>query len=66
MILAIGLWGNPNRFNVPGDSLDHVGNRLVDPAGHPGEHVVIVGAGDSAIENGTELAGAAISRSRGR
>jgi CRP-like cAMP-binding protein/thioredoxin reductase len=50
VVLAIGTQGNPRRLAVPGEDLEHVSGRLVDPDAHEGEDVVVVGAGDSAIE----------------
>lgn len=50
VIVAVGTQGNPRRLKVPGEELPHVGDRLVDPDAHVGEDVVVIGAGDSALE----------------
>jgi CRP-like cAMP-binding protein/thioredoxin reductase/ferredoxin-like protein FixX len=50
VVLAIGTQGNPRSLGVPGEDLPHVSHRLVDPAEVEGEDVVVVGAGDSALE----------------
>ncbi len=50
VILAVGTQGNPNRLGVPGEDLPHVKTRLVDPKDHENEDIVVIGAGDSALE----------------
>jgi CRP-like cAMP-binding protein/thioredoxin reductase/Fe-S-cluster-containing hydrogenase component 2 len=56
VVLAIGTRGNPRRLGAPGEELPHVSPRLVDPAAHRGEDVLVVGAGDSALEVAIALA----------
>lgn len=50
VILAIGIQGNPRRLTVPGASLPHVSTKLSDPTLYENEHILMVGAGDAAIE----------------
>jgi CRP-like cAMP-binding protein/thioredoxin reductase/Fe-S-cluster-containing hydrogenase component 2 len=50
VVLAMGTQGNPRKLGVPGDSLPHVLYRLVDPAQHSEQDILVVGAGDSALE----------------
>ncbi|MGD2115434.1 MAG: cyclic nucleotide-binding domain-containing protein [Acidobacteriota bacterium] len=50
VVLALGTQGNPRKLGVPGEDLPHVTDRLVDPAEHRDRDVVVVGAGDSALE----------------
>lgn len=50
VVLAVGTQGNPRRLGVPGEDLPQVSNRLIDPDAHRDEDVVVVGAGDSALE----------------
>src|SRR5687767_4200546 len=50
VVLAMGTQGNPRRLGVPGDDLPHVLYRLVDPAEHQDQDILVVGAGDSALE----------------
>ncbi|WP_101757808.1 cyclic nucleotide-binding domain-containing protein [Oceanicoccus sp. KOV_DT_Chl] len=55
VILAIGLEGNPRKLGVPGEDLPLVQYTLDDPAAHQDEMILVVGAGDSAIENALGL-----------
>ena len=50
VVLAMGTQGNPRKLGVPGDALPHVLYRLVDPAEHQDQDILVVGAGDSALE----------------
>jgi thioredoxin reductase/Fe-S-cluster-containing dehydrogenase component/CRP-like cAMP-binding protein len=56
IVLAIGVQGNPRKLGVPGDNLPCVFNTLDSAADHKNEAIVIVGAGDSAIEDALALA----------
>jgi thioredoxin reductase/Fe-S-cluster-containing hydrogenase component 2/CRP-like cAMP-binding protein len=56
IVLAIGLEGNPRRLGVAGDDLRGVEYHLDDPRAYVDERIVVVGAGDSAIENALALA----------
>lgn len=55
VVLAIGLEGNPRKLGVPGEDFPLVQYTLDDPSAHQDETVVVVGAGDSAIENALGL-----------
>ena len=55
VVLAIGVQGNPRRLEVPGDDLPCVQYTLDDPDEYRDEAVVVVGAGDAAIENALGL-----------
>jgi CRP-like cAMP-binding protein/Fe-S-cluster-containing hydrogenase component 2/thioredoxin reductase len=57
VILALGTQGNPRRLGVPGEELPHVQTRLVDPDEVDGRDVLVVGAGDSALEVALSLCG---------
>jgi CRP-like cAMP-binding protein/thioredoxin reductase/Fe-S-cluster-containing hydrogenase component 2 len=50
VILAMGTQGNPRKLGVPGEDMPHVRYRLVDPAQHRDQDLLVVGAGDSALE----------------
>jgi len=56
VIIAIGRTGNFRKLNVPGEGLDKVSNRLIDPRGFSGKRVMVVGGGDSALEAAISLA----------
>lgn len=56
IILAVGKRGKPNQLGIPGEDAAHVQHRLVDPSGHTGRSVVVVGGGDSAVEAAVSLA----------
>jgi CRP-like cAMP-binding protein/thioredoxin reductase/Fe-S-cluster-containing hydrogenase component 2 len=50
VVLAMGTQGNPRKLGCPGEDLPHVRYRLVDPAEHQDQDILVVGAGDSALE----------------
>ena len=56
IILGIGVQGNPRKLGVAGDDADFVQYTLDNPDAHQEETIVIVGAGDAAIENAVVLA----------
>ncbi len=56
VIIAIGRSGNYRTLNVPGEDLDKVSNRLHDPAVFNQKQVMVVGGGDSSLENAIALA----------
>ncbi|HET9482808.1 MAG TPA: cyclic nucleotide-binding domain-containing protein [Xanthomonadales bacterium] len=56
VVLGIGLQGNLRKLGVPGEDLEHVQYQLDDPGEYEGETIVVVGAGDAAIENAVALA----------
>jgi CRP-like cAMP-binding protein/thioredoxin reductase len=57
VVLAIGTQGNPRRLGAPGEELPHVTAYLSDPDEFQGQDMVVVGAGDSALETVIALAG---------
>jgi Fe-S-cluster-containing hydrogenase component 2/thioredoxin reductase len=56
VVLAIGLEGNPRKIGAPGDDLPGIQYQLDDPKEFLDETVLVVGAGDAAIENALALA----------
>jgi CRP-like cAMP-binding protein/thioredoxin reductase/Pyruvate/2-oxoacid:ferredoxin oxidoreductase delta subunit len=56
IVLAIGLQGNLRKLGVEGESLEGVQYQLDDPKEYEDETIVVVGAGDAAIENALALA----------
>jgi CRP-like cAMP-binding protein/Fe-S-cluster-containing hydrogenase component 2/thioredoxin reductase len=55
VVLGIGLQGNVRKLGVPGEDLPFVQYQLDDPDEYSGETIVVVGAGDAAIENAVAL-----------
>ena len=55
IILAIGLQGNLRKLGCAGEALPIVQYQLDDPAEYADETIVVVGAGDAAIENAIAL-----------
>jgi CRP-like cAMP-binding protein/thioredoxin reductase/Fe-S-cluster-containing hydrogenase component 2 len=56
LILAIGVQGNLRKLGVAGEDLEGVQYQLDDPDEYVDETIVVVGAGDAAIENALALA----------
>lgn len=50
VLLTIGRRGTPRQLGVPGEDLPKVVYRLIDPEDYKGQHVLVVGGGDSALE----------------
>lgn len=57
VVLAIGAMGIPRPLGAPGEDLPHVNYRLGDPDAFEDMDIIVVGAGDAAIENALALAG---------
>lgn len=55
VVMAIGVQGTPRKLGVPGEDQPHVGYTLADPKAYSNENVLVVGAGDAAIENALAL-----------
>jgi Fe-S-cluster-containing hydrogenase component 2/thioredoxin reductase len=56
VVLAIGLEGNPRKVGAPGEDLPRVQYQLDDPKEFLDESILVLGAGDAAIENALALA----------
>ena len=56
VILTIGVQGSPRKLGVPGDDMPHIAYTLADPDAFTGMDILVVGAGDAAIENAIALA----------
>jgi thioredoxin reductase/ferredoxin len=55
VVVGIGRSGNFRRLGVPGEDLGKVSNRLHDPSDFQGQHALVVGGGDSALETAIAL-----------
>lgn len=53
--LATGYFGRPQGLGVPGEDRPWVSSRYREPYGHFGDRVLVVGAGNSAVEAALEL-----------
>ena len=56
VLLAIGRRGTPRKLGVPGEELDKVVYRLIEPEQYRDRRVLVVGGGDSALEAAARLA----------
>jgi len=56
VLLCIGRRGTPRKLGVPGEEMDKVVYRVIDPAQYLNQHVLVVGGGDSALEAATTVA----------
>lgn len=56
VLLAIGRRGTPRKLNVPGETMEKVAYRLLEPENINNENIVVVGGGDSAVEAALLLA----------
>ncbi len=56
VLLAIGRRGTPRKLGVEGEDLPKVVYRLIDAEQYAGQHVLVVGGGDSALEAAGSIA----------
>lgn len=51
VLLAIGRRGTPRKLDIPGEDLEKVAYRLLEPELNTGKKIIVVGGGDSAVES---------------
>lgn len=56
ILLTIGRRGTPRKLNIPGEMMEKVAYRLIEPEEISGKHILVVGGGDSAVESALLLA----------
>ncbi len=56
ILLSIGRRGSPRKLGVPGEGLEKVSYRLMEPELIKNKNILVVGGGDSAIESALLLA----------
>lgn len=56
VLLSIGRRGTPRKLNVTGEDQPKVVYSLIDPEQYKGQHVLVVGGGDAALEAATSIA----------
>ena len=57
VVLAIGVQGNLRKLEIPGGDLPQIQYQLDDPQAYQDETIVVIGGGDSAVENALALTG---------
>jgi thioredoxin reductase (NADPH) len=57
VLLAIGRRGTPRKLEIPGETMEKVAYRLLEPETITEKEILVVGGGDSAVEAALLLAG---------
>ncbi len=55
VLLALGRRGSPRKLDVPGEEQSKVVYRVIEPEGFQGQHVLVVGGGNAAVESAFAL-----------
>lgn len=58
VLLCLGRRGTPRKLDIPGETLNKVTYRLIDPEQYRDQRVLVVGGGDSAVEAAVSIADA--------
>lgn len=56
VLLTVGRRGTPRKLGIPGETMEKVAYRLLEPEDIKGKNIIVVGGGDSAIETALLLA----------
>ncbi len=56
VLLTVGRRGTPRKLGIPGESMEKVAYRLLEPEDISGKNIIVVGGGDSAVESALLLA----------
>jgi len=57
VVLAIGVQGNLRKLEIPGGDSEYVQYQLDDPEAYQNETIVVIGGGDTGVENALALTG---------
>jgi CRP-like cAMP-binding protein/thioredoxin reductase/Pyruvate/2-oxoacid:ferredoxin oxidoreductase delta subunit len=57
VVLAIGVQGNLRKLEIPGGDLPQIQYQLDDPEAYQNETIVVIGGGDTGVENALALTG---------
>lgn len=57
VVLAMGVQGNLRKLEIPGGDLPQIQYQLDDPQAYQDETIVVIGGGDSGVENALALTG---------
>ena len=57
VVLAVGVQGNLRQLDIPGGDLPQIQYQLDDPLAYQDETIVVIGGGDSGVENALALTG---------
>ncbi len=55
VLLALGRRGSPRKLDVPGEEQSKVVYRVIEPEAFQGQHVLVVGGGNAAVESAFAL-----------
>ena len=56
VLLTVGRQGTPRKLGIPGEVMEKVAYRLLEPEDIKGKNIIVIGGGDSAVESALLLA----------